>query len=116
MRSLVAVRAIEPRLRLGWSVPRARRDYTTSRLYVLPALSALALMRRRLPRLAAAHLAEGRVDAVMAHHRLATPTLVQAVHGAGGELYVWTVDDAEQIRRLEAMGADAVITNDPRLF
>ena len=28
MRSLVAVRALEPRLRLGWSVPRARRDYT----------------------------------------------------------------------------------------
>jgi glycerophosphoryl diester phosphodiesterase len=116
MRSLVAIRAIEPRLRLGWSVPRARRDYTKSRLYLLPALSALAFMRRRLPRLAAAHIAEGRVDAVMAHHRLATPTLVEAVHGAGGELYVWTVDDAEQIRRLEAMGADAVITNDPRLF
>jgi glycerophosphoryl diester phosphodiesterase len=38
------------------------------------------------------------------------------VHDAGGELYVWTIDDADEIRRLEAMGADAVITNDPRLF
>ena len=37
MRSLVAVRALEPRLRLGWSVPRARRDYTASRLWMLPA-------------------------------------------------------------------------------
>jgi glycerophosphoryl diester phosphodiesterase len=116
MRSLVAIRALEPALRLGWSVPRARRDYTKSRLYLLPALSALALMRRRLPGLAAGHIDAGRVDAVMAHHRLATPALVEAVHGAGGELYVWTVDDAEQIRGLEAMGADAVITNDPRLF
>jgi glycerophosphoryl diester phosphodiesterase len=116
MRSLVRVRAIEPRLRLGWSVPRVRRDYTKSYFWLLPALSALAFMRRRLPRLAAGHLADGRVDAVMAHHRLATPKLVQAVHDAGGELYVWTVDDAEHIRRLEAMGADAVITNDPRLF
>ena len=116
MRSLVKIRAIEPGLRLGWSVPRARRDYTKSYLWLLPALSALAFMRRRLPRLAAGHVGEGRVDAVMAHHRLATPKLVEAVHGAGGELYVWTVDDAEHIRRLEAMGADAVITNDPRLF
>ena len=116
MRSLVAIRAHEPRLRLGWSVPRARRDYTKSRLYLLPALSALAFMRRRLPALAAGHIGEGRVDAVMSHQRLATPALVQAVHGAGGELYVWTVDDAGQIRRLEAMGVDAVITNDPRLF
>ena len=116
MRSLVRIRAVEPRLRLGWSVPRARRDYTKSVLWLLPALSALAFMRRRLPGLAAGHLGEGRVDAVMAHHRLATPKLVEAVHDAGGELYVWTVDDAEHIRRLEAMGADAVITNDPRLF
>jgi glycerophosphoryl diester phosphodiesterase len=116
MRSLVKIRSLEPRLRLGWSVPRARRDYTKSVLWLLPALSALAFMRRRLPGLAAGHLGEGRVDALMAHHRLATPQLVDAVHGAGGELYVWTVDDAEHIRRLEAMGVDAVITNDPRLF
>ena len=116
MRSLVKIRALEPRLRLGWSVPRARRDYTNSYLWLLPALSALAFMRRRLPGLAAGHLGEGRVDAVMAHYRLATPKLVDAVHRAGGELYVWTVDDAEHIRRLEAMGVDAVITNDPRLF
>ena len=97
-------------------MPRARRDYTKSVLWLLPALSALAFMRRRLPGLAAGHVGEGRVDAVMAHHRLATPALVRAVHDAGGELYVWTVDDAGDIRRLEAMGADAVITNDPRLF
>ena len=116
MRSLVRIRALEPALRLGWSVPRARRDYTKSVLWLLPALSALAFMRRRLPGLAAGHLGDGRVDAVMAHYRLATPKLVDAVHRAGGELYVWTVDDAEHIRRLEAMGVDAVITNDPRLF
>jgi glycerophosphoryl diester phosphodiesterase len=116
MRSLVAIRALEPRLRLGWSVPRVRRDYTKSWLYVLPALSALAVMRRRLPGLAAGHVGAGRVDAVMAHQRLATPALLEAVHGAGGELYVWTIDDAAEIRRLEAMGVDAVITNDPRLF
>jgi glycerophosphoryl diester phosphodiesterase len=116
MRSLVKIRTLEPELRLGWSVPRARRDYTKSVLWLLPALSALAFMRRRLPGLASGHLGDGRVDAVMAHYRLATPKLVRAVHDAGGELYVWTVDDAEHIRRLEAMGADAVITNDPRLF
>ena len=116
MRSLIPIRALEPRLRLGWSVPRVRRDYTKSWVWVLPALSALAVMRHRLPGLAAGHLAAGRVDAVMAHQRLATPALVQAVHDAGGELYVWTIDDAAEIRRLEAMGVDAVITNDPRLF
>jgi glycerophosphoryl diester phosphodiesterase len=116
MRSLVAVRALEPRLRLGWSVPRARRDYTTSWLYKLPAYAALARIRRRLPDAARFHLEAGRCDALMAHWRLVTRRLVRAVAEAGGELYVWTVDDAARIHRLEALGVTGVITNDPRLF
>jgi glycerophosphoryl diester phosphodiesterase len=52
----------------------------------------------------------------MAHWRLVTPRLVRAVREAGGELYVWTVDELPQIRTLEALGVTGVITNDPRLF
>ena len=52
----------------------------------------------------------------MSHWRLVSPALVRQVHAAGGELYVWTVDDAARIRSLEAIGVDGVITNDPRLF
>ena len=52
----------------------------------------------------------------MAHQVLVSRRLVKAVHSAGGELYVWTVDDAARIRALEALGVDGVITNDPRLF
>ncbi len=52
----------------------------------------------------------------MAHWRLITPRLVARVRGAGGEIYVWTVDEQPRIRALEAMGVTGVITNDPRLF
>jgi glycerophosphoryl diester phosphodiesterase len=116
MRSLVAIRAMEPRLRLGWSVPRVRRDYTASPLWAGPAWALLLRMRQRLPVAAHAHLTARRCDAVMSHWRLVTPRLVRTVAEAGGELYVWTVDDAARIRRLEAMGVTGVITNDPRLF
>lgn len=116
MRSLVAIRALEPSLRLGWSVPRVRRDYTTSFMWAVPAYAVLARMRRRLPPAAAAHLTAGRCDAVMAHWRLVTRRLVRTIAEAGGELYVWTVDDAARIQALEAMGVTGVITNDPRLF
>jgi glycerophosphoryl diester phosphodiesterase len=116
MRSLVVLRELEPSLRLGWSVPRVRRDYTQSWLYRLPAYSALVYMRRRLPGLARGHLEAGRCDAIMAHWRLVSDGLLAAVRETGGELYVWTVDDARRIRRLAALGVTGVITNDPRLF
>jgi glycerophosphoryl diester phosphodiesterase len=116
MRSLVVVRELEPRLRLGWSIPRARRDYTVSWHTKLFAYAAIARIRRRLPAAARAHLEAGRCDAIMAHWRLVSPRLVETVADAGGELYVWTVDDAKRIRRLEDLGVTGVITNDPRLF
>jgi glycerophosphoryl diester phosphodiesterase len=116
MRSLVALRALEPRLRLGWSVPRVRRDYTSSAITAVPAWALLLRMRRRLPAVATGHVRAGRCDALMAHWRLVTPRLVRMLSEAGGDLYVWTVDDARRIRALEAMGVTGVITNDPRLF
>jgi glycerophosphoryl diester phosphodiesterase len=116
LKSLARIRAHEPALRLGWSVPRARRDYTASRLYIAPALVALEVGRRILPGRAGDALRARRCDALMVHWRLVTARLVETVAQAGGELYVWTVDEAPRIRALEALGVTGVITNDPRLF
>jgi glycerophosphoryl diester phosphodiesterase len=116
MRSLVTLRELEPRLRLGWSVPRVKRDYTASRLTLLPAYGLLLNARRRLPGIAAEHVRAGRCDALMAHWKLVTPRLVRTLRHAGGDLYVWTVDDPARIQALEALGVTGVITNDPRLF
>jgi glycerophosphoryl diester phosphodiesterase len=114
--SLARIRELEPGVRLGWSVPKLRRDYTQSRIYRYPAYMALIYARRVLPGRAAEAIRGGRVDALMSHWKLVTPRLVEAVREAGGELYVWTVDDAPVIRRLERLGVTGVITNDPRLF
>lgn len=116
MRSLVKIRASEPRLRLGWSVPRLRNDPTAAWLTRLPAYAGAAYLRTKLPTLVRGHLAAGRCDALMSHWRLVTPRLVRAVRQAGGEIYVWTVDDGRRIGRLERLGVTGVITNDPRLF
>ena len=114
--SLQRLRGAEPALRLGWSVPRLRRDPTRSPLTIGPAIALLQVYRRILPRQAASAIRTLRLDALMAQWRLVTRGLVEAVHGAGAEIYVWTVDDAAQIARLESLGVDGVITNDPRLF
>ncbi|MGP0100155.1 MAG: glycerophosphodiester phosphodiesterase [Solirubrobacteraceae bacterium] len=113
---LARIRAAEPALRLGWSVPRVRRDYTTDMLTAIPALAMLTGYRATLPRRARSALREGRFDAIMAHWRVVTRGLVRAVAEGGGELYVWTVDDARMIAKLTDMGVDGIITNDPRLF
>jgi glycerophosphoryl diester phosphodiesterase len=113
---LAQIRAAEPTLRLGWSVPRVRRDYTTDMLTAIPAFAMLTGYRATLPRRVRSALSERRFDAIMAHWRVVTPALVRAVGEGGGELFVWTVDDARMIAKLTAMGVDGIITNDPRLF
>jgi glycerophosphoryl diester phosphodiesterase len=104
-----------PGLRRGWSVPRVRRNYLRSPL-AIPAYLLVRVMRARLPGQASARVRAGGCEAVMSHQVLMSKRLVTAVHRAGGQVYVWTVDDAKRIRALEALGVDGVITNDPRLF
>ena len=115
LESIDRLGALRPGLRRGWSIPRARRDYTRSVLapgaYVL-----LRLIRAGLPRRASAMLRAGRFEAIMAHWLLVSPRLVDAVRAEGGQLFAWTVDDGRRIERLSALGVDGVITNDPRLF
>jgi glycerophosphoryl diester phosphodiesterase len=115
-RSLAALGELAPDgLRRGWSVPRAKRDYTKS-LVAPGAYVLLRVWRMYLPRQAAGMIRAGRIEAVMAHWLLASRRLAEAVRAAGGQVYVWTVDDPEHIERIAALGVDGVITNDPRLF
>lgn len=115
LESLELIGRLAPGLRRGWSVPKVRRDYTRSPLAPL-AYAWVQVLRRRLPRQAARLIATGGAEALMAHHLLVSGRLVEAVRGAGGQLYVWTVDDPKRIAHFDALGVDGVITNDPRLF
>jgi glycerophosphoryl diester phosphodiesterase len=114
--SLAVVRAAEPGVRLGWSVPKLTRDPFRSPALRLPVLAAMHAFRAVLPVQAARVVRAGDCDALMAHWRLVTPRLVRALQDAGGELYVWTVDELPRMRALDALGVTGVITNDPRLF
>jgi glycerophosphoryl diester phosphodiesterase len=116
LESLDAIRAAAPEVKLGWSVPNVKRDYAKNPLLALPARLLLRVVRRMLAGRAARVIRDGRADMLMSHWRLVDRRLVDAVHDAGGEIYVWTVDDERAIRRLEALGVDAIISNDPRLF
>ena len=49
-------------------------------------------------------------------HTLVSSSLVDTVHRAGGRVFAWTVNTREGIDRMRDLGADGVITDDPRLF
>jgi glycerophosphoryl diester phosphodiesterase len=114
--SLRAVREAAPDVRVGLSVPRLKRDPMRRPHTAVAALVAAEVIKRRLPTRAAQLIREGAIDALMAHWRLVNRRLVRSVQGAGGQLYVWTVDDRARIQTLARLGVDGVITNDPRLF
>jgi glycerophosphoryl diester phosphodiesterase len=114
--SLLKLRKLEPDLRLGWTYPKTRVDWTRHG-WAKPALVAgLSAMRRRFPATLEKRVPELGVNAAWVYHPIITPRLVEAARNAGVELMAWTVDDEERIRELIEMGVDGICSNDPRLF
>jgi glycerophosphoryl diester phosphodiesterase len=114
--SLIKLRKLEPDLRLGWTYPKTRRDWTQYG-WAAPAVAAgLSAIRRRFPGILEKRGPQLGINAVWAYHPIITPRLVEAAGKVGVELIAWTVDDAERIRELLAMGVDGICSNDPRLF
>ncbi len=76
--SLVKLRKLEPDLRLGWTYPKTRRDWTQYG-WAGPALRAgLSAIRRRFPAILEKRAPKLGVNAVWAYHPIITSRLVEA--------------------------------------
>lgn len=60
-------------------------------------------------------LADTGASALWQEWRLIDDALITSVHGRGGRVYAWTVNDADALQRLAAMGVDGLCTDDPEL-
>jgi glycerophosphoryl diester phosphodiesterase len=107
---------LEPALRRGWTYPKVTKDWN-AKLWTKPVMpAALAVMRQRLPGLAALQLPKFEVEAMWVYHPLVSARLARITKLAKVELIAWTVDDLNRMRKLAAMGVDGLCSNDPRLF
>lgn len=114
--SLAAIRALEPRLRVGWTYPKVTGPWDRRPLARPAVLAVMALMRARLPGRIGPRSAELGTVASWVYHQLITPRLVAAAARAGIELIAWTVDDAARVGELRSMGVGGIVSNDPRLL
>jgi len=114
--SLRALGALEPDLRLGLTYPEDRYGVGRRRLLAPLVGSGLALMRVTLARRIGRMLAAAGATAAMLHWQVVSRAAVERCHAAGAAVFAWTVLDAEQVRRLDDLGVDGVIADDPRIF
>lgn len=101
--SIYRLSRVEPRLELGLSRGHlnssvSARSVTFWLQVLLPALLPLML------RIAGAR-------ATMLQYRVVTPNLVRHLHRKGHRVFVWTVDDGQDARRMSALGVDGMATN-----
>jgi glycerophosphoryl diester phosphodiesterase len=115
-RALVDFRRGEPRVPVGLSYPQDRYGVSRYRVAAPGIAVGLTALRRALPYLVERWLDRAGAAAAVIHHRLVTPALIARCHARGAALWAWTVNDPKAAAQLEEWGADAIITDDPRIF
>jgi glycerophosphoryl diester phosphodiesterase len=70
-----------------------------------------AVMPLRIPPL----LRVAHANVLALHHALASPAALAAAHARGAPVLVWTVNEPELVERFVALGADAIVSDDPEM-
>ena len=112
--TLRELRRVEPALRVGLGYPEDRFGVARYRAAAPAIAVALAGVKRTLPALIGRWVDRAGASAAMIHQALVTPALVARCHGRGVALWAWTVNEEAEAARLARLGADAIITDDPR--
>ena len=116
VRALRQLVNVEPGVRVGVSFPRdifGAHGRTGLSSVVRLSLRSLRLVT---PLLAPVLLERGQASAFVLHHSIVSTAAVRRAHRRGAAVVAWTVDDAEDLARVDEAGVDAVVSNDPRIF
>jgi glycerophosphoryl diester phosphodiesterase len=113
--TLRALRQLEPGLTCSRTYPPSRLGLGGRRF--VPVFGPVrAGLRLTLPSRIEAIVGEAEVSAATLDHRLVTRAAVERCHSLGVAVLAWTVNDRSALRKLDLLGVDGVITDDPRIF
>jgi glycerophosphoryl diester phosphodiesterase len=106
----------EPALRTGVSFPEDRLRIS-GRPGSTPVIRAgLHTVRPAMPVLGRTLLARSGASALALHHSLVGPRLMGWARARGVPVVAWTVDDPRDMRRLDGVGVNALVVNNPAMF
>jgi len=103
-------------LRTGMSFPEDRLRISDRRGSAHAIRLGLHVLRPGMPFLARALLRRSRASALVLHHELVGEGLVRYAQRRGVPVVVWTVDEPRDVERLDRIGVDAMVVNNPVMF
>ncbi len=113
--SLRALHAAEPGLRLGLTYPGDPHGLSRRRAVAPFVGLGLATMRITLAARIARMLADAHATAAVLHWQVVSRAVVERCHALDVPVLAWTVETRDQVRRMDELGVDGVIADDPGL-
>jgi glycerophosphoryl diester phosphodiesterase len=105
---------LAPWLPRALSYPEDRIGVSRSRALGPLTIAGASALRSTLPPRIGGLLARAGATIASVHYAVVSRRLVERCHAIGVPVLVWTVDDPARMRRLDALGVDAIVSNDPR--
>jgi glycerophosphoryl diester phosphodiesterase len=114
--TLQSLRRLEPRLARSRTYPRGRIYLGGHRTFIHTTGPVQWAMRVTLPSRVPRLVEEVGASAMTLNHRVVTRAAVERCHELGVAVFAWTVNERDLVQRLDALGVDGVITDDPRIL
>jgi glycerophosphoryl diester phosphodiesterase len=110
------LRRLEPQLARSRTYPRGRVYFGEHRTFIHVSRPVQWAMRLTLPSRVSRFVDEVGASALTLNHRVVSRAAVERCHELGVAVLAWTVNEQDLVERLEALGVDGVITDDPRIL
>jgi glycerophosphoryl diester phosphodiesterase len=114
--TLRALHAVEPEVQLGRTYPQDRTGLAKRPAFMPVVRPVVGALRQALARRIGRLLAGSRATVAVLHWAVLGEAVVARCRALGAPVLAWTVDDPAVLGRLDELGVDGVITNDPRIF